>query len=112
MANYNSLSTAELAFRTMKLIPLQIHLIRSRANNRVTTHVFLCTQACNVEYHLRRKLTPMLFALPVEKLAQHKSEEVPAELLVQAKRSPNFAGANGRFFWTMSFGFVPIISSS
>ncbi len=62
VTNYKRLSTVEMAFRTMKSMSLQIRPIHHRTKDRVVAHVFLCMLAYYVEYHLRRKLAPMLFA--------------------------------------------------
>ena len=64
VANSTHLSTVELAFRTMKRISLQVSPIQHRTKDRLAAHVFSCTLAQYVEYHLRQKLAPMLFAFP------------------------------------------------
>ena len=62
VAKYKRLSQVEIAFRTMKAISLQVRPIHHRTKDRVVAHVFLCMLAYYVEYHLRRKLAPLLFA--------------------------------------------------
>ena len=86
MANYKRLSTVEQAFRTLKTISLRVRPIHHRKKNRVIAHVFLCMLAYYVEYHLRRKLAPILFAEddPAGKAAQRKNAVEPAKL--QAKK--------------------------
>jgi len=88
VTSYKRLSTVELAFRTMKRISLQVRPIHHRAKDRVTAHVFLCMLAYYVEYHLRQKLAPMLFAEddPAGKQAQRKSVVEPAKPSEQATR--------------------------
>jgi len=88
VTHYKRLSTVEIAFRTMKSMSLQVRPIHHRTKNRVVAHVFLCMLAYYVEYHLRRKLAPMLFAEddPAEKKAQRKSIVEPAKPSEQAKK--------------------------
>ena len=86
--NYKRLSTVEQAFRTMKTISLHVRPIHHRKKNRVIAHVFLCMLAYYVEYHLRRKLAPMLFAEddPAGKAAQRTKAVEPAKPSPQAKK--------------------------
>ena len=88
VANYKRLSTVEQAFRTMKTISLRVRPIHHRKKNRVIAHVFLCMLAYYVEYHLRRKLAPMLFAEddPAGKAAQRKNAVEPAKPSPRAKK--------------------------
>ena len=88
VANYKRLSTVEQAFRTMKTISLRVRPIHHRKKNRVIAHVFLCMLAYYVEYHLRRKLAPILFAEddPAGKAAQRKNAVEPAKPSPQAKK--------------------------
>ena len=46
----------------MKSMSLQVRPIHNRTKDLVVAHVFLCMLAYYVEYHLRRKLAPLLFA--------------------------------------------------
>ena len=88
VANYKRLSTVEQAFRTIKTISLRVRPIHHRKKNRVIAHVFLCMLAYYVEYHLRRKLAPILFAEddPAGKAAQRKNAVEPAKPSPQAKK--------------------------
>ena len=81
VANYKRLSTVEVAFRTMKTISLHIRPIHHRITNRVIAHVFLCMLAYYVEYHMRKKLAPMLFAeeKPLERRAQREDVVAPSQ---------------------------------
>ncbi|MDE0531658.1 MAG: IS1634 family transposase, partial [Albidovulum sp.] len=51
----------ERAFRTMKASRLEVRPVYVYSENRVRAHVFMCMLACHVEWHMRRKLAPMLF---------------------------------------------------
>lgn len=58
---YKSLSQVERLFRTLKGIDLRIRPIRHRTEAHVRAHIFLCTLAYYVEWHMRRSLAPLLF---------------------------------------------------
>jgi hypothetical protein len=58
---YKGLSQVERAFRSLKSIDLKIRPIHHHLAERVKTHVFLCTLAYYVEWHMRKALAPILF---------------------------------------------------
>ncbi len=59
---YKSLAQVERAFRSLKSIDLDIRPVHHRLAGRVRAHVFLCMLAYYVAWHMRRKLTPLVFA--------------------------------------------------
>ena len=61
VAAYKSLSKVERAFRMLKSSGLQVRPVHVYTADHVRGHVFLCALACHVEWHLRKKLAPMLF---------------------------------------------------
>jgi len=58
---YKSLSRVEQAFRCLKTVDLRVRSIHHRTADHVRAHVFLCTLAYYVEWHLRKALAPVLF---------------------------------------------------
>jgi hypothetical protein len=58
---YKSLAQVERAFRTLKGVDLRIRPLFHWLAPRVRAHVFLCLLAYHVEWHMRRKLAPMLY---------------------------------------------------
>ncbi len=58
---YKDLSKVERAFRCLKTIDLQVRPIYHWLDDRIRAHVFLCMMAYYVEWHMRRKLAPILF---------------------------------------------------
>lgn len=58
---YKDLARVEAAFRCLKTVDLDIRPIRHWTEPRVRAHVFLCTLAYHVEWHLRQALAPLLF---------------------------------------------------
>lgn len=61
VAVYKRLSRVERAFRSMKTVDLKVRPIHHRLADRVRAHVFLCTLAYHVEWHMRQRLAPLLF---------------------------------------------------
>ena len=58
---YKGLSQVERAFRCLKGVDLHVRPIRHRTVDHVRAHVFLCTLAYYVEWHMRKALAPVLF---------------------------------------------------
>ena len=58
---YKSLSRVERAFRSLKSVDLKVRPVHHRLAGRVKAHVLLCTLAYYVEWHMRRRLAPILF---------------------------------------------------
>ena len=58
---YKSLSTVERAFRCIKTASLRVRPMYVYGENHVRGHLFLCVLAYYVEWHLRRRLAPLMF---------------------------------------------------
>ena len=58
---YKSLAQVERAFRVLKTSRLEIRPVHVCSEDHVRAHVFLCVLAFYVEWHLRRRLAPLLF---------------------------------------------------
>ncbi|MCY4021976.1 MAG: IS1634 family transposase [Anaerolineaceae bacterium] len=88
VAAYKSLSRVERAFRYLKTARLQVRPVYVYRPERVRAHVFLCTLACHVEWHLRRRLAPMLFEDddPEGARAQRASPVPPARTSERARQ--------------------------
>ena len=85
---YKSLARVERAFRNLKTARLQIRPVYVYSAEHVRAHVFLCTLACHVEWHLRRRLAPLLFEDddPQGARAQRASPVQPARTSERARR--------------------------
>ena len=51
----------ERAFLNLKSVHLEIRPIHHRLSERVEAHVFTCTLAYYVVWHMRRAIAPLLF---------------------------------------------------
>ena len=60
--NYKALANVERAFRSIKTIDLKVRPIHHRSADRVRAHIFLCTLAYYVEWHLREAWRELMFA--------------------------------------------------
>jgi transposase len=60
--SYKSLANVERAFRSIKTIDLKVRPIHHRLADRVRAHIFLCTLAYYVEWHLREAWRELMFA--------------------------------------------------
>jgi hypothetical protein len=58
---YKSLAQVERAFRSMKTVDLDVRPIHHRLATRVRAHVFLCMLSYYVVWHMRQRLSPLLF---------------------------------------------------
>ena len=58
---YKSLSGVERVFRTMKGVDILVRPIFHHIEDHVRSHIFICTLAYYVEWHMRRVLAPLLF---------------------------------------------------
>ena len=74
--SYKQLSVVERAFRSLKTVDLKVRPIHHRLEDRVRVHVFLCMLAYYVEWHMRRKLAPLLFEDHDKKAATLRRESV------------------------------------
>jgi hypothetical protein len=61
VATYKSLSHVERDFRSLKTIDLDLRPIRHYTETRVRAHVFLCTLAAYLVWHLRQAWAPLTF---------------------------------------------------
>ncbi|MCY4312195.1 MAG: IS1634 family transposase [Gammaproteobacteria bacterium] len=87
VAACKSLSQVEQAFRNIKTSRLKVRPIYVYTTGHVKAHVFLCMLAFHVEWHMRRRLAPLLFEddQPEVARAQRNSPIEPAEASPSAK---------------------------
>ena len=87
VAAYKSLAGVERAFRTSK-DHLRIRPLHVYSEDHVRGHVFLCMLAYYVEWHMRRRLAPLLFQDedPAAARAQRSTPVEPAQVSERARR--------------------------
>jgi hypothetical protein len=82
--SYKSLSSVERAFRSYKTVDLHVRPIYHQLPERVRAHVLLCMLAYYVEWHMRKKLAPLLFDDEDPQAGQQRRSSIVAP----AQRSP------------------------
>ena len=96
---YKALARIERAFRHLKTTRLEVRPVYVYTADHVRAHVFLCALACHVEWHLRRRLAPLLFEDddPEGARAQRTSPVQPADVSPGAKeKAATRTTADGR----------------
>jgi Transposase DDE domain len=86
---YKDLSKVERAFRSIKTVDLKVRPIFHWLDDRIRAHVFLCMLAYYVEWHMRRKLAPILFD-------DHERAEAEASRASIVSRAPRSDAARGK----------------
>jgi transposase len=80
---YKDLSKVEHAFRSIKTVDLKVRPIFHWLDDRIRAHVFLCMLAYYVEWHMRRRLAPLLF----DDHEQAEAEAARESIVSRAPRS-------------------------
>ena len=85
---YKRLSAVERAFRSLKSVDLKVRPVFHRTETRVRAHVLLCMLAHYVEWHMRKRLAPLLFddEDPAAAEAARPSVVAPARVSESARR--------------------------
>ena len=85
---YKSLAKVERAFRCLKTVDLSLRPIYHRNEDRIRSHVFICMLAYYVEWHMRERLRPVLFADDDQEAAAAARASIvaPAQRSESAKR--------------------------
>jgi hypothetical protein len=82
--SYKSLSLVERAFRCLKTVDLQIRPVYHWLADRVRAHVFVCMLAYYLEWHMRRRLAPMLY----DDTDKDAAKAQRSSIVAKAERSP------------------------
>jgi transposase len=80
VASYKSLAQVERAFRSLKSVDLQIRPVYHWLAPRVRAHLFLCMLAYHVEWHMRERLKPILYADHDKAAAEAERSSIVAPL--------------------------------
>ena len=89
---YKSLASVERAFRAIKTTRLKVRPVYVYNAGRVRAHVFLCMLAYYVEWHLRRRLAPLLFEDDDREAARAKRTSPVQKAEVSDRASDKAAG--------------------
>jgi transposase len=91
VVSYKSLAQVEHAFRSPKSVDLQIRPVYHWLAPRVRAHLFLCMLAYHVEWHMRERLKPILYADHDKTAAEAERASIvaPLEPSPAARRKAN-----------------------
>ena len=76
--HYKSLAQVERAFHSLKTVDLKVRPIHYRLADRVRAHIFLCTLAYYVEWHMREAWRALMFADPDQEAKALRDPVAPA----------------------------------
>ena len=76
--SYKKLSNVERAFRSLKTVDLDVRPIYHRLEDRVRSHIFLCTLAQYVRWHMQEAWRPLLFCDEDQKAKETRDPVAPA----------------------------------
>src|ERR1700745_890954 len=62
VASYKKLGLVEEAFRSLKTVQLEVRPVYHKTDDRIRSHVFLCTLAYYLQWHLKQRLEPLFAA--------------------------------------------------
>jgi transposase len=62
VASYKSLANVERAFRSLKMSHLEIRPVYHKKDERIRAHVFMCTLAYYLQWHMVQRLRPLFEA--------------------------------------------------
>jgi hypothetical protein len=62
VAAYKKLALVETAFRNLKTVQLEVRPVYHKLDDRIRSHVFLCTLAYYLQWHLTQRLQPLFAA--------------------------------------------------
>ena len=100
VASYKKLGLVEEAFRSLKTVQLEVRPVYHKTDDRIRSHVFLCTLAYYLQWHLKQRLEP-LFAADgthkdrqwtvrnvIERLAAIRRDKIVTGVTWSSRKSP------------------------
>src|SRR5258708_34818989 len=89
VASYKKLGLVEEAFRSLKTVQLEVWPVYHKTDARIRSHVFLCTLAYYLQWHLKQRLEPLFAADGTHKDRQWTMRNVIERLAaIRRERSP------------------------
>src|SRR5246500_1615630 len=62
VASYKKLGLVEEAFRNLKTVQLEVRPVYHKTDDRIRSHVLLCTLAYYLQWHFKQRLEPLFAA--------------------------------------------------
>jgi hypothetical protein len=95
VASYKKLGLVEEAFRSLKTVQLEVRPVYHKTDDRIRSHVFLCTLAYYLQWHLKQRLEPLFAGDGTHKDRQWTVRNV-IERLAAIRRDKIAMGAMGQ----------------
>jgi transposase len=86
VASYKKLGLVEEAFRNLKTVQLEVRPVFHKTDDRIRSHVFLCTLAYYLQWHFKQRLGPFFAADGTKKIESGPSETSLSDWPQSAKR--------------------------
>ena len=92
VASYKSLSLVEQAFRNLKTVQLEVRPVYHKTDDRIRSHVFLCTLAYYFQWHANKRLQSFFAADGTHKHRQWTLRSVIERLCAIRRERLTMAG--------------------
>jgi transposase len=92
VTSYKSLGLVEHAFRNLKTVQLEVRPVYHKTDERIRSHVFLCTLAYYIQWHIRQRLEPLFASDGTHKERQWTMRNVIERLQAIRRQTVLMAG--------------------
>ena len=92
VASYKKLGLVEEAFRNLKTVQLEVRPVYHKTDDRIQSHVFLCTLAYYLQWHMKQRLAPLFAADATHKDRQWTMRNVIERLAAIRREKIAMAG--------------------
>ena len=92
VASYKKLGLVEEAFRNLKTVQLEVRPVYHKTDQRIQSHVFLCTLAYYLQWHLKQRLAPLFAADGTHQARQWTLRNVIERLAAIRRETVSLAG--------------------
>jgi len=96
VASYKKLALVEQAFRNLKTVQLEVRPVYHKTDDRIRCHVFLCTLAYYLQWHMTQRLQPLFQSDGKYKHRQWTFEHVIERLKSLRRQKLDVLGATCR----------------
>ncbi len=114
MRRYKSLAQVERAFRSLKTIDLKLRPVHHSLATRFRAHIFPCTLAYHIEWHMREAWRELMFADEEQNLKNARDPVAPARRSPTAEASTHMLadGTVAHSFSTLLAALSTIVRST
>ena len=92
VASYKKLGLVEEVFRNLKTVQLEVRPVYHKTDERIQSHVFLCTLAYYLQWHPKQRLAPLFAADGTHQARQWTLRNVIERLAAIRRETVRLAG--------------------